>query len=167
MASRLPLDEKGLRRPGWTEGEWITLADGQAWSFPDPAAVPGHNELAADAARELSDQMIPLMNIDAIAKQGERALASDPGDMFRSIGRALAVYRIAFRAGSNLLRRNYAIGDEECERLMPFNYQLSDLADPTSKVHMATPAELAIANAVAKACGVDWESDFARIAGSN
>lgn len=30
-------DEKALRRPEWAEGRWITLADGQAWSFPEPS----------------------------------------------------------------------------------------------------------------------------------
>jgi hypothetical protein len=30
------LDEKALRRPGFTEGHKITLADGQEWTFPKP-----------------------------------------------------------------------------------------------------------------------------------
>jgi hypothetical protein len=28
------LDEKALRKPGWSEGEWVTLCDGKAWCFP-------------------------------------------------------------------------------------------------------------------------------------
>lgn len=30
------LTEHGRRREGWTEGEWVTLVDGQRWCFPDP-----------------------------------------------------------------------------------------------------------------------------------
>ncbi len=30
------LDEKALRRPGFTEGCAVVLADGQAWTFPRP-----------------------------------------------------------------------------------------------------------------------------------
>lgn len=30
------LDEKALRRPGFTEGSTVKLGDGQAWTFPKP-----------------------------------------------------------------------------------------------------------------------------------
>jgi hypothetical protein len=30
------LDEKALRKPGFTEGRAVILADGQAWTFPRP-----------------------------------------------------------------------------------------------------------------------------------
>ena len=32
----MPLDEKSLRKPGFSEGTRVTLADGQEWTLPKP-----------------------------------------------------------------------------------------------------------------------------------
>ena len=32
----MPLDEKSLRKPGFSEGHQVILADGQEWTLPKP-----------------------------------------------------------------------------------------------------------------------------------
>jgi hypothetical protein len=50
---------------------------------------------------------------------------------------------------------------------MPFNYQLAEIEDPLSKVNLATPATLAISNAVAAVLGIDAAGEFSRAVADN
>ncbi|WP_020467737.1 hypothetical protein [Singulisphaera acidiphila] len=166
--NRLPQSAEILsRRPEWLEGTWITLADGQAWSFPPPTAIPGYQEIAHDAAREAVDNILPLLNVDAIRRQVGAIATGDPSGVLRGLGQMFALYQIAFRLGSILLRHNYNATDADCDLLMPFNYQLGDLPDPQSRIHKTTPEILAMSNAIAASIGVDIGPELARIVGSN
>lgn len=164
----LPISkEKASRRPNWVEGNWVVLADGESWSFPPPEVIPGYQEKALGMAREVVDSLLPLLNVDAIRRSGLAATAGDPSALLRTLGQMFAMYQIVFRAGSALLKRNYDLADSYCDVLMPFNYQVADLADPLSKIHQTTPEILAICNAVAKISGVDIGPEMARIASCN
>jgi hypothetical protein len=166
--NRLPASsEIAARRPDWIEGEWITLADGEAWSFPPTEAIPGYQEAARKACRVFVDNILALLNIDAIHRAGKKAKEGDPSDLLLTIVRMFALYQIVFFAGSALLKRNYFVTDADCERLMPFNYQATDLVNLHSRLHQATPEVLAISNAVARISGIDVGPELARITTSN
>lgn len=165
--NRLPSNEMVARRADWVEGEWISFADGEAWSFPPTDAIPGYQDAARQAGREIVDSILALTNLDAIRRAGEKAEAGEPSALLRTFGQMFAFYQVVFFAGSALLKRNYTVTDADCECLMPFNYQVKDLADPDSKVHQRTPEVLAISNAVAKVSGVDVGPELARITASN
>jgi hypothetical protein len=167
MNRLLAPSEVTTRRPDWIEGEWITLADGQAWSFPPPESIAGDQDAARVAAREVVDNVLSLINLDAVRQAAPQATTGDPSGMLRTIGRMFALYQVVFFAGSALLKQNYLISDADCDGLMPFNYQVTDLADPSSKVHQTTPEILAISNAIAKVSGVNIGPELERITSSN
>jgi hypothetical protein len=162
-----PSSEVTARLPEWIEGEWITLADGQAWSFPPPESIPGYQNRAREAAGEVVDSLLAHLNIDAIRRYGQAATAGDPSGLVRTLGQMFAIYQVTFWTGSVLLKRNYNLTDTDCDRLMPFNYQVADMANPQSNVHQTTPEVLAISNAVAKVSGVNIGPELARITSSN
>jgi hypothetical protein len=110
---------------------------------------------------------LSLLNVDAIRRYGEEATAGDPSGLVRTLGQMFAIYQVTFWAGSVLLKRNYNLTDNDCDRLMPFNYQVTDMGDPRSKVHQTTPEVLAISNAVAKVSGINIGPELARITSSN
>jgi hypothetical protein len=85
--------------------------------------------------------MIPLFDIRAVNAIAEKMAAGDPAAFHRSLDLMLGQYRAVFRAGASLLRRNYSVSAEECERLMPFNFATSDAGDPGSIVGRATQRE--------------------------
>jgi hypothetical protein len=61
--NRLPASsEIAARRLDWVEGEWITLADGEAWSFPPTEAIPGYQEAARKDCREAVDSVLPALS---------------------------------------------------------------------------------------------------------
>jgi hypothetical protein len=165
--NRLPSSEEIARRPDWVEGHWITLTDGLTWSFAPPAAIPGYEAASREATRIVVDNVLSLLNMEAIRKSGQQASAGDPSNAIRSIGQVFALYQVVFWAGSTLLKRNYRVTDADCDRLMPFNYQLTDLADPQSRVHQTTPETLAICNAIAAISGINIGPALARITTSN
>jgi hypothetical protein len=166
--NRLPEPtEKTVRKPGWIEGEWITLADGQSWSFPPPGLVPGYSTAASEASRMVVDKLMPFLNIDAVRRHTQQALDGDPSAVLRDLGQMLALYQIVFWAGSALLQANYDVADADCDRLMPFNYQLGDLAVPDSRIHRTTPEVLAMSNAIVAASGIDIGPILERITSSN
>jgi len=47
------LDEKGLRKPGFSDGYPVTLADGQVWVFPGPR-LRLHPRIGADGRVEIA-----------------------------------------------------------------------------------------------------------------
>jgi hypothetical protein len=164
--NRLPLDENTRRLPGWSEGECVTLADGQRWCFP-PKSHPEYAATAAVANHEITRALLPLHNFPMIEKQGQDAQVGDVAGLVETMDRFFRPYRSVFAAGSTMLRYNYNLSDAEIDRLMPFNYQLSELADPTSNASTATPLKLAVPNAVARAIGLDLKPELDAIAQSN
>lgn len=106
MNRLLPPSEVTTRRPDWIEGEWITLADGQAWSFPPPESIAGYQDAARVAAREVVDNVLSLINLDAVRQAAQQATTGDPSGMLRTIGRMFALYQVVFFAGSALLKQN-------------------------------------------------------------
>jgi hypothetical protein len=165
--NRLPSNELSARKPDWVEGTWITLSDGEAWSFPPPGSIPGYEEATQVACRSIVDSILSLINTDKIKLAAEKAKDGGHSAMLKTVGQMFGLYQVVFIAGSALLKRNYAVTDADCERLMPFNYQLTDLANPQSKVHQTTPEVLAISNAIAKISGIDVGPELARISTSN
>ena len=153
------------RRPDWIEGTWITLADGCAWSFPPPSAIPGYQVDAKEVARQFVDTLLPLLT-DAMSGHYLSSQAN-PKQILAQIGRAFAMHQIVFRVGCLLLKRNYDLDDSEFQALMPFDYQLDEFWDPLSKVHQATPETLAMAVKVAEVLEVDIAPELARITASN
>jgi len=68
-----------------------------------------------------------------------------------TLRRILALYQTGYRIASILLKRNYDFSFADCERPLPFNYQVEEFLDPRSNLHSATPSLLAIFNAAPKA----------------
>lgn len=167
MDTPIPRGEMSYRRPRFVEGNWITLAGGERWCLPLPKDVPGHDAIAARAAGLVGQTIFGLMNPEGIMRQAGAAIEGDPAGLFATVEKVLAIYRGTFLAGSNLLLWNYDLSPEQCEELMPFNFVVGDPADSASKISRATPATFAIANAVGAICGIDFGSDYGRIAASN
>ncbi len=151
-----PTGELAARRPDWTEGTWIALSDGQEWNFPPTTAIPGYDQVATAAARVALKSIMSLVAASPnTVKHVQNAIAGDPAKLVETIGHILGVHQVAYWAGSTLLKRNYDLTDEDCDRLMPFNYQLADLADPESKLHRAIPQTLATCNRIAALSGIN------------
>ena len=115
------LDERALRRPGFTEGPRIVLGDGQAWAFPRPRlrlypvraadgrlTVGGGMGYGSDYA-DLVDQLVDC----------------DPGD-------TTARLALQFQMAASLLERNYTLSDRDLRRLLAI-----DLADPACEPRWA------------------------------
>ena len=106
----MPLDEKALRKPEFTEGVRVTLGDGQEWTLPEYSysfypeyddsgriVAGGRTSYGADADADLdawlgSAEVAPL---DRIAAQ--------------------------MRVASNLLLRNYSLGIADLQVLLRKN----------------------------------------------
>jgi hypothetical protein len=65
----LMLDERALRRPGFSPGCWVRFADGQVWALPGPADVPEDPTYPA-LVRAVGDAESPAEQL-----RGELALA--------------------------------------------------------------------------------------------
>lgn len=158
------------RRDDWVEGLWVTLGDGRRWCFPPASAVPDHAEMARRAAAKVVDGMVAMLNADGIMRQGQALAAGEPAGLwgsFATIQRALGVYQATFRMASDMLSRNYDLSESDCQALMPFDYQFSELADPASKIHTARPETLLMCNVITLALGVDIGAELERIGSSN
>jgi hypothetical protein len=102
------LDEKALRKPGFTEGYKVTLADGQVWSIPrprirlKPKIVNGKVEIAGGPTfgPEYDDQLDALFG----------AVEVDP----------VEVLRIKFEMAIRLLSANYDLKPEDYAELIVF-----------------------------------------------
>jgi hypothetical protein len=53
------LDELALRKPGFTEGVWITLLDGQEWCFPCPYRIYTLADMNGDGSKLARKIMLP------------------------------------------------------------------------------------------------------------
>ena len=160
------LNESERRREDWLPGRWIALGNGQSWCFPPQESVHGHAELAAGLAGLFADNMLPLINIGAIANQVRAARQGDPEGVLRSFARGMALYRVVFAAGRSLLSRNYELTDAEIRDLMPFDFDLGDPAG-RAKLDAFGPETAEMTNTIASISGVDLASLMDRIGRSN
>lgn len=165
--NRLPSIEISARRADWIEGQWITLADREAWCFPPTSSIAGYDQAERAACNTVVDSVLALLNTQKVRQAAEKAKSGDPSAILVTVGQMFALYQKVFFAGSALLKRNYTVTDSDCERLMPFNYHLTEIFDPNSKVHQTTPEVLAKSNEISKVSGIDVGPELARITSSN
>ncbi|MGO9463083.1 MAG: hypothetical protein ACLQIB_04390 [Isosphaeraceae bacterium] len=100
------LDEKALRKPGFTEGHKIALADGQEWTFPrprirlKPKIVDGRVEVGGGPSfgPEYDDQLDALFG----------AVEGDPVERVR----------VKFEMAVRLLSANYELEPENFAELI-------------------------------------------------
>src|SRR5947209_20097825 len=88
------VEEHSLRRPSFADGTRITLADGQAWSFPDQppskddpehlALLRGVSEAEDDAERLRAELALTIFllsrNYNLLPQDYRAILEFDPGD---------------------------------------------------------------------------------------
>ncbi len=170
----MPLVEHQLRRECWSDGSTLILGDGQRWTFPVRDQVPGQAEFTQHTARQALNELIPFSKGEDLRAHASRVASGIRSGDRQSVeagmltaDKALGLYRAVFRIASRALRHNYRLTEADCERLMPFNYQLAELSDPDSKLNTATPQLLGIFNTVLSVCCVDLGSEFSRIGVSN
>jgi hypothetical protein len=102
----MTLNEQERRRPDFTPGLAVTMADGQKWNLPKPRhrfkpkIVDGRVEIAGGATfgPESDDDMEVLFGV----------AESDPGEYIR----------VKFAMAVRLLRANYNLSDEELATLI-------------------------------------------------
>jgi len=100
------LDEKALRKPAFSEGHKVTLADGQEWTFPKPRVrlkpkiVDGKVEVGGGPSfgREYDDSLDVLFG----------AVDAEPVERLR----------IKFEMAVRLLRANYELADADLGELI-------------------------------------------------
>lgn len=102
------LDEKTLRREGWTEGPKVKLRDGQEWTFPRPwmTLFPGRDEQGN----------IAIYNVDLYGVDHLEEL-----DRFHELGEedGFARTAIILTLASRLLLLNYDLTDRQLRSLLP------------------------------------------------
>jgi len=109
--AKTPRDEAALRRPGFSPGHAVRLADGQEWTFPKPTLVltPARRPDGTFGVRS-SDPFGPehQRHLEAVMEGGE--------------GMPWAEYQ-ALRIGlaASLLCRNYDLDDEALADLLPYD----------------------------------------------
>lgn len=102
----MPLDEKALRKPGFSDGTRVTLADGQEWVFPKPKIrfkpkiVDGKVEIGGGPSfgPEFDDKLDVLFGV-AQAEPAERL-------------------RVKFEVAVRLLEANYNLQPEHFAELI-------------------------------------------------
>jgi hypothetical protein len=112
MDTRIPkasFDEQALRKPGWEEGTWIRLGDGQEWCFPKPwlrcFPAKGEDGRIYAAARE--------------------TFGEDYEDLFDTLLEAAEPYdqvSIQIEIAGMLLARNYELQNRHLRRLLPLEF---------------------------------------------
>jgi len=102
----MALDERALRKPGFTEGYAVALADGQEWSFPrarirfKPVVTDGRVEVGGGPSfgpeydRQL-DVLFGVADVEPIER-----------------------LRVQFEMAVRLLRVNYALADDDLAELL-------------------------------------------------
>jgi hypothetical protein len=105
----MPLDELALRKPGFSEGYKVTLADGQEWKFPRPR-IRFRPRIGADGRVEVGggpsfgpeyDQQLDILF---------GAVEAEP----------LEQLRVKFEVAVRLLRSNYDLTDAQLADLVVF-----------------------------------------------
>jgi hypothetical protein len=124
------LNEQELRKPTFSEGHAVTLADGQKWTFPKPRIrlvpkfVNGKVEIGGGATfgPEYEDQLDALF--------GTRDV--DPDERLR----------LQFEVAVRLLKSNYELRDEDISKLI-----VLELGDPVSDDRWEQLTDVLLGNA--------------------
>lgn len=106
-----PLNEKALRKPGWQEGVWVRLRDGQRWCIPPIVVQWGARTLADGTIETTFPHGVPTPVISGAILfhcSMRRPLNAFLGH--------LALFRIA----AALLAENYEVDEETAHNLMPY-----------------------------------------------
>jgi|GEM_PF-3872981 len=106
------LDECGMRTPGWVEGRWVTLADGQAWALPPIHANWGPRTLLDGTIDPMHPHGVPAEVLGGVAML--HAALQRRGAM--QLGH-LALFKIA----RGLLAENYWLTADQRKGLMPYD----------------------------------------------
>lgn len=119
-----PLDERSLRKPGFSEGTAVVLGNGQSWTFPRPwlRLYPVRSpagELTVGGGLGFDHEVDDLA--DALVAEASSS-SEDP----------LRRLEIQFRMAAGLLGRNYDLTDLHLRRLLAV-----DLDDPESQERWA------------------------------
>jgi hypothetical protein len=115
------LDERAVRRHGFTEGTKIVLGDGQEWTFPRPW-LRLYPVRAADGRLTVGGGLGYGADYDDLV---DRLVDCDPDD---TAGRLA----LQFQMAAELLNRNYELADTDLRRLLAI-----DLADPACEPRWA------------------------------
>lgn len=96
------LDEKALRRPSFTEGYSVRLADGQEWTFPKPRirfypTIAEDGSVAVGGGRSFGEDHDKLIDV---------LIGGEEIEDFERL-------RLRFAAAVSLLSRNYSLKPED------------------------------------------------------
>jgi hypothetical protein len=108
------LDERALRRPGFSEGPRIVLGDGQGWTLPRPW-LRLYPVRASDGGFTLGGGLGYGADFDDLV---DRLVDCEPDDIPARLA-------LQFQMAACLLCRNYDLADRDLRRLLAI-----DLADP-------------------------------------
>lgn len=108
------LDERALRRPGFTEGPGIVLGDGQEWVFPQPW-LRLYPVRGPEGGLTLGGGLGYGADFDDLV---DRLVDCDADDISARLS-------LQFQMAAGLLCRNYDLADRDLRRLLAI-----DLADP-------------------------------------
>lgn len=100
----MSLDEKSLRKPEFSEGYKVKLADGQEWTFPKPLVWECRFVFEDEKATML--RKFPSEHIDAIS------------DIFDSDG--IEQIEKCANLAAKLLKRNYELGNDDLRSLLVY-----------------------------------------------
>lgn len=106
----MPLDEKSLRKPGFTEGTRVRLADGQEWTFPKPW-------LRLYPARDADGKFYAAGGMSFGAEYEEKfdeLIECPDDDLYRKLC-------LQVELAASLLASNYELTDGDLRRLLPID----------------------------------------------
>lgn len=101
------LDEKALRKPGFSEGYAVTLADGQAWTFPK-RSYSFYPEISEDGTVTLGRESNFGGNYDRQLDILFRDEDADDSDLML----------LQFRLSVDLLKRNYDLTGDDFRQIL-------------------------------------------------
>lgn len=117
------LDEKALRRPEWSEGEWIKLGDGGQWCLPKPTLREFRPVFSPDGGAKFAGASLKTFGAGHLSRLDD-LLDTEPG--VEQIEKVAAL-------GADLIRRNYDLDDEQLGTLLP--YVITEAGDLEEECH--------------------------------
>lgn len=114
------LDEQALRRPGFTEGYKVALADGQEWTFPKARVVI--------APRIAPDGSISVGGVHPYGDDYQRELETLLAGPTGSPEDGYLLTEAAIRMAAKLLLRNYALTSDQLAAVLHYDVEGSTAA---------------------------------------
>lgn len=127
------LDEQALRKPGFTEGRAIKLADGQEWMFPKPRF-----------------RFYPVVGQDGtVTVEGGSTYGSDHDKLIDALAGGEEVedferLRLQFSGAVSLLSRNYSLAPEDYSSILCLDTEdeaSGEMWTAINRVMLGLPAE--------------------------